>query len=135
MSHFTRIRTRLADPEVLVMALHELGYPEVEVHDRPQTLYGYRGDPRPERAAVVIRREHVGHASNDIGFARRPDGTFEAIISEYDRHRHDAGWLTRLDHAYGHAATLRWAATHGYEIASDDLHDDGSRRVTLRRTT
>ena len=27
----------------------------------------------------VVRREYVGHSSNDIGFARQPDGTFRAI--------------------------------------------------------
>lgn len=135
MSHFTRIRTQLRDAETLVEALHAVGHPHVEVHDHPQTLYGYQGDPRPEKAEVVIRREHIGSASNDIGFTRRPDGSFEAIISEYDRSRYDKAWLTRLTHSYSHAATLRYAATHGYEVATDELQEDGTRRLTLRRTT
>lgn len=135
MSHFTRIRTQLRDAEVLVEALAAVGHRTVEVHDDPQTLYGYRGDARPEKAEVVIRREHVGTASNDIGFARREDGTFEAIISEYDRRRYDAGWLRKLTHSYSHAATLRYAQTHGYEIATDELQRDGTRRLTLRRST
>ncbi|WP_234379987.1 LLM class flavin-dependent oxidoreductase [Streptomyces sp. CMB-StM0423] len=57
-------------------------------------LTGRRVDARPERAAVVIRRARIGPVSNDIGFARQPDGSFEAIISEYDRRRHDPAWLT-----------------------------------------
>lgn len=135
MSHFTRIRTQLRDPEVLVEALAGVGHHHVEVHDTPQTLYGYQGDARPETAEVVIRRQHVGSASNDIGFARRADGTFEAIISEFDRRKYDAGWLTRLTHSYSHAATLRYAETHGYEVATDEVQEDGSRRLTLRRTS
>ncbi|MEO3840589.1 DUF1257 domain-containing protein [Streptomyces sp. B22F1] len=134
MSHFTRIRTKLRDADVLVEALRTVGYDHVEVHDEPATLYGYQGDARPERAEVVIRRAHIGPASNDIGFARQPDGSFEAIISEYDRHRHDPAWLTRLSQSYGHAATLRYAAEHGYEVATDELQQDGTRRLTLRRT-
>jgi hypothetical protein len=70
MSHFTRVRTTLRDPEVLAAALREAGYPQAEVHDEPQVLYGYHGDARPERAEVIIRRQHIGQASNDIGFAR-----------------------------------------------------------------
>lgn len=135
MSHFTRIRTQLRDAQVLAEALHAVGHEHVEVHDQPQTLYGYQGDARPEKAEVVIRREHVGRSSNDIGFARGQDGSFEAIISEYDRRKYDKGWLTKLTHSYSHAATLRYAATHGYEVATDELQQDGTRRLTLRRTT
>jgi hypothetical protein len=135
LSHFTRIRTQLRDASVLVSALRAVGHAQVEVHDQPQTLYGYQGDARPERAEVVIRREHIGSASNDIGFARRPDGSFEAIISEFDRSRYDAAWLAKLTHSYSHAATLRYAEAHGYEVATDELAQDGTRRLTLRRTT
>jgi hypothetical protein len=135
LSHFTRIRTQLRDAEVLVEALRAVGHRQVEVHDQPQTLYGYRGDARPEKAEVVIRRKHISRLSNDIGFARRSDGAFEAIISEYDRSRYDKAWLTKLTHSYSHAATLRYAAAHGYEIATDELQQDGTRHLTLRRTT
>jgi hypothetical protein len=135
LSHFTRIRTQLRDAEVLVEALHAVGHQHVEVHDEPQILYGFQGDPRPEKAEVVIRRVHVGAASNDIGFARGRDGAFEAIISDYDRRRYGTAWLAKLTHSYSHAATLRYAATHGYEVATDELREDGTRRLTLRRTT
>jgi hypothetical protein len=135
LSHFTRIRTQLRDPETLVAALAAVGHRQVEVHEQPQTLYGYRGDARPERAEVIVRRRHIGSASNDIGFARQPDGSFEAIISEYDRSTYDTRWLAKLTHSYGYAATLRYAATHGYEVATDELQQDGTRRLTLRRAT
>ena len=135
MSHFTRIRTRLRDAEVLVEALAKVGHKEVEVHTQPETLYGYQGDARPEKAELIVRREHIGGASNDIGFARQEDGTYEAIISDYDRRKYNESWLANLAHAYSHAATLRYAATHGYEIATDELQQDGTRRLTLRRTT
>jgi hypothetical protein len=135
LSHFTRIRTQLRDTEVLVSALRAVGHSQVEVHTEPQTLYGYLGDDRPEKAEVVIRRKHIGSASNDIGFARRQDGSFEAIISDYDRSRYGADWLAKLTHSYSHAATLRYAEAHGYEVATDELAKDGTRRLTLRRTT
>lgn len=135
MSHFTRVRTALRDPELLVRALAALGFTTVETHDTPQTLYGYQGDARPERAEVVIRRAHIGSASNDIGFRRRDDGTFEAIISEYDRSRYDQPWLTRLTRAYGHTAALRYAEDNGYEVESDVLEENGRRRLVLRRYT
>lgn len=133
MSHFTRVRTKLRDPELLVKALTALGFTTVETHDSPQTLYGYQGDARPERAEVIIRRRHIGRLSNDIGFRRREDGGFEAIISEYDRSRYDQAWLTKVARAYGHAAALRYAEEHGYEVDSDVVEENGERRLVLRR--
>jgi hypothetical protein len=135
MSHFTRVRTTLRDPELLLKALAAVGFNTVEAHDSPQTLYGYRGDARPERAEVIIRRRHIGRLSNDIGFRRRTDGSFEAIISEYDRSRHDQAWLTKIARAYGHAAALRYAEDNGYEIDSDVVEKNGERRLVLRRYT
>jgi hypothetical protein len=135
MSHFTRVRTKLRDRELLVKALNSVGFTTVEAHDSPQTLYGYRGDARPERAEVIIRRRHIGKLSNDIGFRRREDGGFEAIISEYDRSRYDQAWLTKVARAYGHAAALRYAEEHGYEVDSDVVEANGQRRLVLRRYT
>ena len=48
MSHYTAIRTKLADLDSLVKALAEVGYGEVEVYDEPQRLYGYLGDRRSQ---------------------------------------------------------------------------------------
>jgi hypothetical protein len=133
MSHFTRVRTKLRDAATLAAALNTMGFSTVEVHDQPQSLHGYQGDVRRERAEVIIRRRHIGLLSNDIGFARRPDGTLEAVISAYDRPRYNAAWLTELTRAYSYAATLTYAETHGYEIATDEVQRDGTRRPTLRR--
>jgi hypothetical protein len=135
MSHFTRVRTTLRDPELLAEALAAVGFATAETHDSPQTLYGYQGDARPERAEVIVRRRDVGRLSNDIGFRRRGDGGFEAIISEYDRSRYGQTWLTELARAYGHAAALRYAEENGYEVQSDETEENGGRRMVLRRYT
>jgi hypothetical protein len=135
VSHYTRVRTKLSDATLLVAALNELGYPTVEVHDQPGQLFGYQGDLRPERADVIVRRKHIGPASNDLGFARQEDGSFEAIISGFDAHRHDTQWLDRLTQAYGYAAALRYARDHGYEVLTDTSEHDGTRRLTLRRVS
>lgn len=133
MSHFTRLRTVFKDAHLLAQVLRESGFAEVEQHDEPRVLYGYRGDARPERAEVIVRRKHIGAASNDIGFARQQDGSFQAIVSAYDRRRYDDAWLRRLGQAYGHAAALQYAAAHGYQVDTDEVDRSGTRRLTLRR--
>jgi hypothetical protein len=73
--------------EILLAALAELGWHSgrVEVHEQPQTLYGYHGDARTENAHVVIRRHNTGiGSSNDIGFLKTKEGNYKPIVSEYD---------------------------------------------------
>lgn len=132
MSHFTRVRTTLRDASTLAAALRAVGYPEVEVHDRPQRLHGWGS--QSAQAEVVVRRAHIpGHAFGDFGFARQPDGAFDIVIDDMDKARNGPGWLPRLTQAYGHASARQYAADHDYEVVTDEVEQDGTRRLTLRR--
>lgn len=132
MSHFTRVRTTLRDPQLLAAALRTAGYPEVEVHERPQRLNGWGS--RTAQAEVIVRREHItGPVYGDFGFIRGADGTFEVVIDSYDQSRNGPDWLPRLTRVYGHAAALKYAEDHGYEVVTDEAEQDGTRRLTLRR--
>ena len=87
------------DEALLLAALADVGYTEVE-RGESLSLYGYHGDQRAERAQLVVRRQHIGHASNDLGFARAEQG-YTPIISEYDqRTMLDGQFLPRLRTAY-----------------------------------
>lgn len=71
------------DRECLLKALRECGYAETE-EGEALSLYGYRGDRRPETAQIVVRRKFIGAASNDLGFQKTESG-YVPVISEYDR--------------------------------------------------
>jgi len=89
----------LKDRRLLLAALADLGYTEVE-EGEALPLYGYLGDRRPETAELVVRRQHLGSASNDLGFARTPAG-YVPIVSDYDqRALHGGQFLVRLRTAY-----------------------------------
>lgn len=132
MSEYVTIQTQFRLPDLLVLALEDMGFAreQIEISPEPVTLYGYRGDRRPERAEIVIRRAHVGRSSNDIGFARRPDGTYQAIISEHDqRHQgahgpYDQAWLGRLAQCYSIRLVERTYRTRGWRV-STQRHTDG----------
>ena len=90
------------DRRLLLAALAEVGFADVEEGDQIP-LYGYQGDSRPETAEIVVRRQLIGPASNDLGFTRTPDG-YVPIVSEYDQRTLLAGqFLPRLRTAYGEA--------------------------------
>jgi hypothetical protein len=116
---------------MLVQALADVGFAKVEQHSEAEALVGYEGSKRAQQAEIIVRRKHIGRASNDIGFARRGDGTFEAIISGYDRRRFGQPWLDRLTHAYSRQATLKFAAEHGYTV--EEHTERGQTRILLRR--
>ena len=87
------------DRSLLLAALAELGYTDVEQGDA-LPLYGYAGDQRAETAELVVRRQHLGSLSNDVGF-RRTDRGYVPVISEYDQGALLGGrFLPRLRTAY-----------------------------------
>ena len=87
------------DRTLLLAALSDLGYPEPE-EGVALPLYGYEGDRRRQTAAIVIRRRFLGSASNDLGFARTPEG-YVPIVSDYDHRTLNGGrFLTELRTAY-----------------------------------
>ena len=133
MSHFTRLKTRLTDVDGLTRALADLGFKEVEVHAEAQNLYGYQGDVRAQTAEVIVRRRHVGRASNDIGFKRGEDGAFEAVISAYDRRRYSQAWLDKLTQRYAYHVARAKLQEQGFDLVSEETARDGRIHLVLRR--
>lgn len=98
MSHFTEISVNYLqkNEKQFVEALESLfGKGHVEVHEEGAALFGYQGDNRANKPKssddyappchIIIRRKHVGGASNDVGFVRSDDGKYVAYISDYDK--------------------------------------------------
>lgn len=73
MSHYVECTHGFKDREALVKALVAAGFDRnlIEIHDGAVPLYGYRGDERPQKAHVVIRREHVGQPADSRAGRRR----------------------------------------------------------------
>jgi hypothetical protein len=110
MSHYVECRPHFKDRQALIDALVAVGFgrDQIELHEEAVSLFGYRGDERPQRAHIVIRRQYVGPAANDVGWERLPDGSYRAWISEYDgRNRFDPVLQNRLKQEYAYAAVAR----------------------------
>jgi len=101
MSAYLTLLTPMTDQESLVAALVDLGFDltHIEIHETPAQLVGYQGDRRVQTANIVIRRQHVGTASNDLGFLATSTG-YQVFVSGYDHPRLGAGWITQLSERY-----------------------------------
>jgi hypothetical protein len=133
MSHFVVINTRLVSATHLARALRDLGFPEVEVHKTAQPLIGWLGDTRQVVANVIVRRAHLSSASNDLGFVQTAAGTFDALISDFDRPRLDAAWLGRLTQRYAYHVAKDLLAAEGFAVNHDEQDASGAIHLTLRR--
>lgn len=89
---------------------------QIEVHSDPKHLFGYHGDQRPEVAHIIIRRAHVGSSANDLGFVKKDDDTYEAIISEFDSRRYGAQWIGRLKGNYAFLAVKKEMLAYGRTV-------------------
>jgi hypothetical protein len=131
MSHYSTIETEFRDEDVLVETLEEME-PNwvVERHSTPTNLFGYENDMRPEKAHLIIRRNYVGTASNDIGFVREGN-TYRAIISEYDQGQHGAEWLGKLTQNYAANKVMKSMRVHGWRLGSRTTTEKGSIKMVL----
>ncbi len=121
MSHYSKIQTQIVEKDALLKALSDLGYTNVEDHCSPQFLYGYQGDQRPEQAEIIIRRNFISLDSNDIGFKRTSEGTYEAIISEYDQEILGTDWVGKVAQKYAEHAVLSKLEAQGFSVAEKEL--------------
>jgi hypothetical protein len=124
MSEYHSQKTAYKDRECLVQALNAQGYNEVEVHDVAQQLYDWHGcktsylDATGDKANVIVRRHIVGGAANDLGFRLTADGTYEAIVSQYDSSKHNAEWMKGLKRHYTEKTDMKTASKLGLKLLS-----------------
>lgn len=125
MSAYIALMTPMTDEECLIGALADVGFDrtKLEVHASPVALTGYQGDRREQRANLVIRRQHVGQDSNDLGFLASPTG-YQAIVSDYDRRSFGAAWLSELHRRY----QARWAQKEAALAEAERLRVEEARR-------
>ena len=130
MSHYTKVKTKLCSKESLLKALKDMGFAEgqIRVHESAQQLEGYESRLRNETAEIIIPRQHVGGASNDIGFKLQEDGTYGAIISDYDRGNGSSsktGSHSSGIRGYGEAWLKKLNQRYSYQHVCDQLSEQG----------
>jgi len=124
MSHYTTTELVVNDVNSFVDAIvecwesargHKITREDVEVLDEPDHLYGFQNDRRDQKANVIIRRDKVGNASNDIGFMIK-DGKATAFISEFDSSKYSQKWQGKVKQRYSINVTKKAAIKKGWKI-------------------
>lgn len=107
---------------------------QIRISNTPQQLQGYQGDMREQTAEIILPRAFVGGASNDIGFKLQEDGSWGALISDYDRNNtaadsksiHAKGcrgysekWLKKLYQRYSYHKVKDSLSSQGFTIMEE----------------
>lgn len=121
MSHFTRICTQLHDLDTVKRALEGLGYTIGE-----GTISGF-GTQRVVADLVV----HLD-GNCDIGFQRTASGV--VMVADFWGIRIDREeFLKQLTQRYAHITVLDQAEKQGFQVAAEEILEDGSVRLVMQR--
>lgn len=128
-SEYRKTTTKCRDREVLIDALVDMGYKReyIEVHDQAQQLFDWHGRPTTytdkngDKANIIVRRQHVGGAANDLGFKLEADGNYAAVISQYDSGKHNTKWLSGLKTSYSDKRVKKELAKNGFKYLGKEM--------------
>ena len=121
MSAYSTNQTQFRELPLLLKALEEMGFSTVEVYETTHDLIDFQGkkthyvDATGDKAEVIIRRKYLRGMANDMGFRKTANGTYEAIISQYDSHTYSQAWLGKLSAAYARNGVIEKMAKKGFK--------------------
>lgn len=126
LSHFTKIRTRLVDEQTLRQALGRLGHEPLEARNGVKGWMGGR-----TQADFKIK---PATGDYEIGFVKE-DGAYTIVADWWGIHSTDeATFAAGLTQAYGVVGTLSTLTAQGFELGEETQEQDGTVRLTLRRS-
>lgn len=84
MSAYKKITCSFKNKNILIDCLKNVDYSPA-VYEEKHNLYGYRGDVRDEMAEIIVPKNQISKASNDLGFAYDEEkDEYHMICSDYD---------------------------------------------------
>jgi hypothetical protein len=130
MSHFSKVKTRIKNREILIQCLQEMGY-NVQIRG---FLKGYRG----ERSVDFAIQLEKGYG---VGFALTSDGSYDIIadwwgVKDGRKNRFIESLETKvcqIQQEYALKTVLEQTHQQGYSMVEKQVEKDGRIRIVLRR--
>ncbi|MBG1265071.1 DUF1257 domain-containing protein [Nostoc sp. WHI] len=134
MSHFSTVKTKLANRDCLVQALQDLQL-SPQVHEKPQPLQGYYGDSQGQSAEIIVSGRTI-KARADMGF-KWNGSEYEMIQDEYEVIRQLGGkfYACQLMPAYGRRMVLAKAEELREKFGSCSITETSVGQVQTLRLT
>ena len=113
MSHFSTIKTKLKDKEILVKALNALNYAALEdtLLENPDDH-----DHRQWNVEVAVTRY--------VGFKRSQDGTLELVVERF---------LEKVTQSYARETVMQTVQEKGYSVVSEQKSVDNTIELVVEK--
>ena len=125
MSHFTKIKTKLYNLEILKRSLNDL---ELETELASKQIRGYK--QQLHDAELVIKQSN----NHDIGFAW--NGNEYELVTDlmfwsqpYSVHK----FLNRINQRYAYNSIVKMSEREGFKLVQSKNSQDGSVKLLLRK--
>src|SRR5690348_11717211 len=120
MSHFSQVKTKLRDREVLKEALKKMGFEVVEGAEG-QKVRGYMGDIQQAEFKILTSSHY------DIGFIADEEGNY-SLVGDWELMPRVSGieeahFTAAVKKEYAREAILRTARERGYEVQEQENED------------
>ena len=124
MSKYRKMATRFSSRADLRQALKAAGVQFEECRPGQENhLVGYQGDKRPETATFIVRRDQIGHASNDLGYHWNGRG-FEEVVSDFDSRQEACTQIRQaVKREYAVVTATAAAKAKGFQVKRLDQAD------------
>ena len=124
MSHFSRIQTQMADKDIVLKALKDMGF---TYQEGDQQVMGFGG----QKTAVEIRIPLK--MSYDIGL-RKKGAAYEIVADWYGvRGISQKEFSNKLMQRYAYNATRTKLEEQGFDMIEEKVEETGQIRIILRR--
>jgi hypothetical protein len=123
MSHFSTLRTKITDAEILKSSLRDIG---VSVKTQAD-VRGYNGQRVRADIVAVLEGEY------DLGWSRNPDGSFDLIADLWGvaKKHNQTELINSINQRYAVTKTLAEVKRTGHTVVAQSVAYDG--RVTVQR--
>lgn len=116
MSAYKFIKCAFKDKNTLLESLNALGYNPVEYSEK-HALMGYKGDIREEKGEIIVPKNQISYASNDLGFSYDEENKeYLMICSDYDKHK---GLADKVKQSYAVTAIKNALKKNKFSIQSE----------------
>ncbi|WP_218079270.1 DUF1257 domain-containing protein [Anthocerotibacter panamensis] len=125
MSHFSTLRTKITDAEILKTSLKDLG---ISVKTQAD-VRGYNGQRVRSDIVATLEGEY------DLGWSRNPDGSFDLIADLWGvaKKHNQTELINSINQKYAVNKTLSEIRRTGHTVVAQGVSNDGSTRLTIQK--
>jgi hypothetical protein len=126
MSHFSKIKTKIADKSLLLETIQALGYSIIP--DR-KLVKGFQGEETKADICISIPGE-----TYEVGFTRVKGG-YQIIADWWGFHKlTQESFQDQILQKYAHLAAIQTLTKQGFTVAKEINNENGEIQLVLRRT-